>query len=313
MTSTETTSGTAITGREAPGDLSEPRHALSQFYRAFNARDLTLMAENWDDSPDAVMDNPLGGITRGWPEIRSVYEQIFRAPNRVTVELYDFSVHVVGDVFWAVGRERRAREGPSGQLNLAIRTSRLFRRREGRWRQVHHHGSFDDPNMLSAYQEAVRGESGGAPTTRPARYRNAVVPHIYIDGAAEAVGFYRRAFGAEELFRIAQQNGRILHSELSICGSTVMLGDPGAPLYGEPRRLDGCTASLHLMVDDNAAVFARAIAAGCETVQPPTDMFYGASSASVRDPFGHVWVLLTWKEDLAPAEMERRGREALRL
>jgi PhnB protein len=148
-------------------------------------------------------------------------------------------------------------------------------------------------------------------TIRPARYTDAVVPHIYIDGAAEAVGFYAEAFGAEELFRIARPDGRIVHAELVICGALVMLGDPDGRLYGEPRALGGCTAGLHLFVDDNAALQARAVAAGCEAVQPPTEMFYGASSASVRDPFGHVWVLLTWKEDLEPAEMERRGQVAL--
>jgi PhnB protein len=142
---------------------------------------------------------------------------------------------------------------------------------------------------------------------RPDRYRDAVVPHIYVDGAAAAVAFYGRAFGARELFRIARPDGRITHAELSLCGSTIMLGDPEGPLYAEPRSVGSCTAGLHLFVDDNAAVLQRAVEAGCEEIQPPTDMFYGASSASLRDPFGHVWVLLTWKEDLDPREMERRA------
>ena len=148
-------------------------------------------------------------------------------------------------------------------------------------------------------------------TMRPLRYANSVVPHIYVRGAAKAVAFYAEAFGARELLRIAAPGGRIVHSELSICGATVMLGDPDGQLYDEPRQLGACAASLHLMVDDNKAVLARAVAAGCEQIQPPTKMFYGANSASVRDPFGHVWVLLTWKEDLSPAEMERRGKAAL--
>lgn len=146
---------------------------------------------------------------------------------------------------------------------------------------------------------------------RPNRYLNAVVPHIYVEGAAEAVRFYQRAFAAEELFRITGSDGRILHAELSVCGSTIMLGDPDGRLYGEPRSLGRCTAGLHLIVEDNAAILRRAVQAGCEAIQPPTDMFYGANSASVRDPFGHVWVLLTWKEDLEPREMERRGRMQL--
>jgi PhnB protein len=149
-------------------------------------------------------------------------------------------------------------------------------------------------------------------TERPERYRNAIVPHIYVDGAAKGIEFYQRAFGAVELFRIARPDGRILHAELSICGSVVMIGDPDNTLYSEPRTLGRCTAGLHIFVDDNAALLSRAVAMGAEQIQPPTEMFYGASSASVRDPFGHVWVLLTWKEDLEPAEMERRGNALLK-
>lgn len=145
-------------------------------------------------------------------------------------------------------------------------------------------------------------------TLRPGRYRNAIVPHIYIDGAAAAIEFYREAFGATELFRIAQPDGKILHAEISIADSVIMLGDPDERLYAEPRKLGRCTAGLHIFVDDNAALMQRAVKMGAEAIQKPTEMFYGANSASVRDPFGHVWVLLSWKQDLEPAEMERRGK-----
>ena len=146
---------------------------------------------------------------------------------------------------------------------------------------------------------------------RPDRYRNAIVPHIYVDGAANGIAFYKRAFGAEELFRIARPNGKLLHAELSICGSVIMIGDPDKKLYDEPRALGRCSAGLHLFLDDNKTVLRRAVDAGAEEIQPPTDMFYGANSAGVRDPFGHIWVLLVWKEDLEPIEMERRGKALL--
>jgi PhnB protein len=148
-------------------------------------------------------------------------------------------------------------------------------------------------------------------TVRPDRYRNAIIPHIYVEGASDAIAFYKRAFGAEELFRIARPDGKILHAEISICNSVLMIGDPDDKLYGEPRRLGRCTAGLHILTDDNEALLRRAVEAGAEEIQPPTDMFYGASSASVRDPYGHVWVLLSWKQDLDPAEMERRGNALL--
>jgi PhnB protein len=145
---------------------------------------------------------------------------------------------------------------------------------------------------------------------RPLRYRESIVPHIYVEGAAEAIDFYKRAFGADELFRITA-NQKIVHAELSIGGSVVMIGDPNDKRYGDPRRLGASTAGLHIFTDDNAALLRRAVEAGAEEVQPPTEMFYGANSAALRDPFGHVWVLLTWHEDLDPSEIEARARKAV--
>jgi len=146
---------------------------------------------------------------------------------------------------------------------------------------------------------------------RPDRYRNAIVPHIYVNGASDGIAFYKQAFDAIELFRIARPNGKILHAEITIGGSVVMIGDPDDELYGEPRALGRCTAGLHIFLADNESLLRRAVAAGAVEIQPPTEMFYGASSASIRDPFGHVWVLLTWHQDLEPAEMERRGNAFL--
>jgi ketosteroid isomerase-like protein len=145
-----------ITGRELAETAAEPVRALAQFYRAFNSRDLALMSENWANSDEVAMDNPLGGIKRGWPEIRAVYERIFRGPARVEVEFHDYTLHLADDLFYAVGRERGVLEAPGSTLALAIRTSRVFRRIDGVWRQVHHHGSIDDPRLLDAYQKAVR-------------------------------------------------------------------------------------------------------------------------------------------------------------
>jgi ketosteroid isomerase-like protein len=157
MTSTPTQD--PITGREELGDLTQPLQALAQFYRAFNARDLKLAEANWDNSLDASMDNPLGGIRRGWDEIRTTYERLFNGPARVYVEFWDYTLHEAGPCFWVVGRERGTFQPASGaSIDLAIRTSRLFRRDEtGRWRQVHHHGSIEDPELLRAYQRAVLG------------------------------------------------------------------------------------------------------------------------------------------------------------
>jgi hypothetical protein len=147
-----------ITGHEDLGDLTQPVQALAQFYRAFNERDLVRMAENWDDSLEVAMNNPLGGVKRGWHDIKAVYERIFFSPHKVTVEFHDYTLHVFNEVFYAVGRERghleSHLEARETRLNLNFRTSRIFRRVDTQWRQVHHHGSIEDSQLLSAYQSA---------------------------------------------------------------------------------------------------------------------------------------------------------------
>jgi hypothetical protein len=146
---------TPITGNEDQGDLSSPLQALAQFYHAFNAGDLSEMSENWEQSEDIAMDNPLGGIKRGWTEISSVYEKIFNGPAEVYVEYYDFTVHEHGEVFYAIGRERGFFQLGATRVDLKIRTSRIFRRVGTNWKQTHHHGSIEDAELLATYQSAV--------------------------------------------------------------------------------------------------------------------------------------------------------------
>jgi ketosteroid isomerase-like protein len=147
-----------VTGNEYAGDQADSRQALAQFYRALNSRDLRLMEQNWDNSHEAAMDNPLGGIKRGWNEIRTIYERLFASDGSYHFEFHDYTLHQRGDLFYAVGRERGELVSDGKQLRLAIRTTRIFRKDgEGKWRQVHHHGSIDDSKMLAAYQQAVLG------------------------------------------------------------------------------------------------------------------------------------------------------------
>ena len=144
-----------ITGNEDQGDHSAPFQALVQFYHAFNKKDLKEMSENWEQSEDIAMDNPLGGIKRGWKEISSVYKKIFNGPADVYVEYYDFTIHEHGEVFYAIGRERGFFRLGDTRVDLAIRTSRIFRRAESNWKQTHHHGSIEDAKLLATYQSAV--------------------------------------------------------------------------------------------------------------------------------------------------------------
>ncbi|MGW7090658.1 VOC family protein [Streptomyces sp. NPDC054874] len=146
-------------------------------------------------------------------------------------------------------------------------------------------------------------------TAIPETYRNAVVAHIMVDGAANAIDFYTRAFGAEELFRLGGPDGRIVHAEVEIQGSTIMLGDAEGPLFSAPTAVGGTTVGLHVFIDDVDALARQATAAGAELLQPPADQFHGDRTTMLKDPYGHIWVFLTHLEDLTPDEVARRARE----
>ena len=146
-----------ITGSEDKQSLRGPLIALSEFYYAFNNRDMDKMSKNWAQTDEIAMDNPLGGIKRGWEEIKTVYERIFNGPAKVYVEFYDYTIHETREMFYAVGRERGEFRIGDIVVPLAIRTSRIFRLIDGQWRQVHHHGSIDDSELLARYQLAVKG------------------------------------------------------------------------------------------------------------------------------------------------------------
>jgi len=149
----------AITGTESDSiKIQEPMAALIEFYRAFNNADLELMSKNWGQGDEASMSNPLGGVKRGWDSIKEVYSNIFNGKANVYVEFYDYSIHVSETMFCAVGRERGFIQLGEQKIELAIRTSRTYRMEQGRWHQIHHHGSIDNPTLLATYQEAVLGK-----------------------------------------------------------------------------------------------------------------------------------------------------------
>jgi hypothetical protein len=142
-----------INGADCP-DPTTPLGALNEFYRAFNGRDLALMQQNWQPD-ECVLDNPLGGIRRGWGEIESLYRKLFTGKARVWVEFYDYCLHTGHELFCAAGRERGLFEKQGRRIELAIRTSRVYRFDGRRWRQIHHHGSIDDAGLLTTYLDAV--------------------------------------------------------------------------------------------------------------------------------------------------------------
>lgn len=143
---------------------------------------------------------------------------------------------------------------------------------------------------------------------KPAGYAT-VTPYLIVDGADEAILFYKDAFGAEEVMRMPMGD-RIGHAEIRIGDSHVMLADehPDMDLLG-PESRGGATASLMVYVEDVDAIFAEAVEAGAIEERAVQDQFYGDRSGTLVDPFGHRWTIATHVEDVAPEEMQRRMAE----
>jgi uncharacterized glyoxalase superfamily protein PhnB len=134
-----------------------------------------------------------------------------------------------------------------------------------------------------------------------------VYPYLRVHSAAEAIDFYSRAFGAKEQFRLTEPSGRIGHAEIKIGPATLMLADEYAEngIRG-PKSLGGTTFSIHLHVADADSAFEQAVAAGANVVRPLQNQFYGERSGTVRDPFGHEWLIGGHLETVTPEEMQRR-------
>ena len=134
-----------------------------------------------------------------------------------------------------------------------------------------------------------------------------VTPYLYVRGAAAAVEFYAEAFGAVERMRLPMPDGKVAHAEVQIGDSVVMLSDE-MPEWGTtgPQTLGGASASICLYVADADSACARAVKAGATVVRPLQNQFYGDRSATVADPFGHVWTIATHVEDVPPEEMMTR-------
>jgi PhnB protein len=136
---------------------------------------------------------------------------------------------------------------------------------------------------------------------------HAVTPALVVRDAARAMEFYKAAFGAQERMRMAGPGGKIVHAEMTIGDSVIMVADE-FPEWGNlsPESLKGSPVRMGLYVEDVDAVANRAVAAGAKVLIPVADQFYGDRSGRLADPFGHIWIISTHKEDVSPEEMQNR-------
>jgi PhnB protein len=135
---------------------------------------------------------------------------------------------------------------------------------------------------------------------------HSITPYLIIKGAADAIEFYKKAFGATELFRMAHE-GKVGHAEIKIGDSPIMLADEQPEMgYVSPKTLGGTPVSLMIYVEDVDTIYKQAIKTGGQEVKPLQDQFYGDRSGTLKEPFGHVWTVATHKEDVSPQEMDKR-------
>jgi PhnB protein len=135
-----------------------------------------------------------------------------------------------------------------------------------------------------------------------------VTPYLFITNAAKAIEFYKTAFGAVELARLATPEGKVAHAELQLGDSRIMLAEECAEwATRSPQSLGGSAVCLMLYVEDVDRVVGQAVAAGATLPKPVEDQFYGDRSGSITDPFGHRWTIATHKEDVSPEETKRRA------
>ena len=138
-----------------------------------------------------------------------------------------------------------------------------------------------------------------------------VTPYLCIKGAASALEFYKKAFEATELMRLAQPDGRIGHSEIRVGDSVIMLSDEFPEIgASSPQAIGGSPVTIHLYVEDVDTVFKQAVAAGAKVKRPVADQFYGDRMGGVEDPFGYTWWIATHKEDLSSEEIQKRAAAA---
>jgi PhnB protein len=141
---------------------------------------------------------------------------------------------------------------------------------------------------------------------------HSITPYLAVDGAADAIEYYKKAFGAKERVRMDAPGGKIGHAELEIGDALVMLSDPfPQATTRSPKELGGTSAGVFMYVEDVDAVVKQAVDAGATVTMEVADQFWGDRFGSVQDPFGHLWSIATHVEDVPPEEMAERAEAAM--
>lgn len=140
-----------------------------------------------------------------------------------------------------------------------------------------------------------------------------LTPYLVVRDAAKAIDFYKKAFNAEEICRMPSPDGKVMHAEIKIGNSLLMLSDENVEMnHKSPQTLGGTAVSIHIYVEDAHKAYEQAIQSGATQLMPVSRMFWGDDFGKLHDPYGHSWSIATHKEDLTPEETEQRMKEAFK-
>lgn len=293
-------------------DIEEIERLVSDWSRAVEAKDAEKIVANY--GPDTVLFDaiPPGrtvgarDIGRIWAECLPYFPEKFRSEHK------DLTIHVDGDLAIVHGLHHFVPEPadhPAGSTWMRITV--VFRRVAGSWRVIHEHVSipFDPMTNTAVFLDSEAN-------AKPSPSANIkLMPHLVCRGAANAIEFYKSAFGAEEMMRMPGPDGRLIHAAVSIGGNVVMLVDEfldaGQNCNAAPDTIGGTPVTIHLNVPDVDTAFKTAIDAGATAVMNPADMFWGDRYGVLKDPFGHQWSLATNVKAMSPEQIKEAAAVAM--
>lgn len=303
-------------------DIADIERLVLEWARAVESKDPEKIVANY--GPDTVLFDAIPPArTVGARDIGRIWAQCLPYfPDTFRLEQKDLTIHVDGDLGIVHGMYHflpEPADDPSGAT--WFRATIGLRRLPSGWQIMHEHVSipFDPMTEKAVFLDADANPvkpvttNGAMPATAASGIQ--LMPHLVCKGAADAIEFYKQAFGAEEMMRLPVPDGRLLHAAISIGGNVVMLvdefRDAGEHATSAPSGAATPPVTLHLQVPNVDVSFQQAVAAGAKPLIPPADAFWGDRYGIVEDPFGHRWSLATTVKRMAPQEIEAAAREAM--
>lgn len=291
-----------MTRNDNAQDRATIKKMIENWSRAIEARDVPRIVEAYTD--DTVLFDAIPPFrTVGRDAIAALWSQCLPYfPDKFKSEHKDLAVEVDGDVAFVHALHHFVPEEvghPCG--STWMRVTACYKRIDGAWTVAHEHVSvpFNPMSGRAVFAEGDALKETDSPAGPPP-----VSPHLVCSDAAAAIDFYKKAFAAEETFRLPDPSGKIMHAALNLNGGVVMLVDEYPEMgHASPTTLKGTSVSMHLVVDDVDAATEKAIAAGAKVILPVDDMFWGDRYGVIEDPFGHRWSIATTKKVLSNEEI----------